>query len=831
MDEEKNKSGEDLTLESILAEYKSEAFIEGQQKTPKKSLDEQTKQILEETLGGSRNRAGLEEDDSLAGVGALMRQIHESVALEQSAHSQAVQEVVVSEEKPQTEEIIQASALEDTLSAGGFGVDKATSPKPRVIALEEMQGETKPTIMVPQVQIVPEVPETKGAVQIDPDRQAQRVARQKRFATRKSLEPGKVVQIPFSGRFGQEEQSSKSKDEGQVDELQNNLVAFAKQQEDVDFSFDQEEKEGFLAGLLGRFSKEKREESRGKRQEPTHQEEGQYDKEAFLEDGINLRRASGKYGKNVGAFQLRGAGTVLLGLIMLLFTALYDGGSNLPGVFGTSRGFAAVMLLLQILGMLLTSEVIARGILDIARKTPGVETLLTLAALAAAADALRVISAGGLGRGAPYAAVVVLALGCTLLGMKCICNAIKMTLRTGAMGKNPYVVQSKYYEKEECYALFKSRGDVEGFLRKTEQMDFSEHIYRLATPIFLAVSLVVSLVIAFFSTENVWAAFRYFSAFSLAGASFTGLFAYGLPYSMLAKKLSKIGAALAGWSAAVEVKSSAGLIVTDADVFPRGTLEISGVKVFKKSEEERIIASTCSLIVAARCGLSDVFADVLSKQKLSSLTVKDLICHEGGGIGATVGGEEVIVGTAGLMNLKGVRLPQNLNVKNAVFVVMHDELAAVFAINYVPLNSVKEALLSLFHTKTKPLFALRDFNISPMMLQNKFQINTNQVEFLTYEERYILSDLEADTRARPIAVLSREGLGPLVDVSVGGKRLYQTVIRNTIMAGFSSVLAFGFLASFFWLGASSAASSVNLVSYFSAWLLVMGLTSKSVTLD
>jgi len=211
--------------------------------------------------------------------------------------------------------------------------------------------------------------------------------------------------------------------------------------------------------------------------------------------------------------------------------------------------------------------------------------------------------------------------------------------------------------------------------------------------------------------------------------------------------------------------------------------------------------------------------------------VTDLACYEGGGIGAKVNGEEMLVGGVSLMNLMGIRLPQNLNVKNAVFTAIDGELAGVFAINYTPLNSVKEALLSLLHSKINPLFAVRDFNVTPIMLQTKFQITTDQINFLSYEERYALSELKPDPKGKPFAILCREGLGPLADVVVGGKRLRNAVMRNTILSIASSVIGLCLLLSFFWAGAAETASATNLFYYQAAWLFVMYLLSKTVTLD
>ncbi|MCL2842871.1 MAG: hypothetical protein FWE28_05305 [Oscillospiraceae bacterium] len=561
------------------------------------------------------------------------------------------------------------------------------------------------------------------------------------------------------------------------------------------------------------------------------EEEGVYDEADLEKDGITLHRAAGKYGRNMGGQQLRGMGSCLLALIMLLLTGLGDGGVSLPGFLNTVHGFVTTMIVLQLFAMMLTAEVVTTGLLDLLRFRMGVESLVTTAALATLADAIRVIMVGLGGTGLPYSAVAAFALGASLLGIKTTRNAMKTTLRTAATKKEPYVVMSHLGAMDEGFALYKSKMDTEGFVKKTEQMDLSEHVYSMAAPLLLVASAVFALLTALGGPGTLIDTVHHFAAMTLVSAGFTGLLAYGLPYSLLARKLVKVGAALAGWGAAAETKEAQGLIVTDTDVFPAGTLSLSGVKIMQQEQAQQVLSYTANLIVASGSGLSEVFLDILRKENLPVHGVEGLVSYEGGGIGATIGENEVIVGSASLMNLMGIRLPQNLNVKNAVFTAISGELAGVFAINYTPLNSVKEALVSLLNIKIRPLFAVRDFNITPMMLQNKFQIPAEKINFLTYAERYALSNIEPDTNARPFAIFTREGLDPLTDVVVGGKRLRSAVLRNTILSVASSVIGLLLLASIFWAGAPQTASAVNLFYYLAAWLIVVHVVSRAVTLD
>jgi len=797
---------DDLSLEAILAEYKSDAYITGQKKVPREDLDQQAQQIIEETL----QVLPAQSPEAPAVTPSRIRDVPAAEPTMPLPKLERLKDT----DFPVAEPTIQLPKIKDVVSempAPPIEAAEATMPLPTVspVELDRHRVTTPPTAQVMPEQVVESV-------------------------LRQNPEPG---QAGYARSDSELSQSAYTDDTEHAYADRAIVEAFAARLGEVEDQLEKheydEDEEGFFSRLF-RGRKHKTDSERYDTEDPEAFEyEGDYDYEDLSLDGLSSLQAAGKYGRGISGYQLRGVGAIVLALFMLLFTGLGDSGSDLFWIMSTFRGLTATLLVLQLLAMLLTAEVITTGLLDIFRRRPGVETLVTVAALASIADAIRILQAGGAERNLPYAAVVAAALGMALLGIKSVRNAMKITLRAAATGSNPYVVTSKLEEGKERFILFKSRGEVEGFVRKTEQIDFSEYIYAMAAPLLLVMSAVFALLAAIGGAGELWDMLPYFAAMTVVSASFTGLLAYGVPYAMLARKLAKVGAALAGWGGATEVAKAGGVVITDQDVFPRGTMSLGGVKILSDegAEYRRVIAAAGSLIIASGSGLSDTFADILHKEKIGLLPVESLTSYEGGGIGATVGTEEVIVGSAGLMNLLGIRLPQDLNLKNAVFVAVGGELAGIFAINYAPQNSVMHALVILLRTKIKPLFAIRDFNITPMMLQNKFNISTEKINFLTYEERYALSDLKPDERAKPFAVLHREGLRPLVDVIVGGKRLRRAVICNTIFSVAWSVIGLIMLLSFFWTGAAGTVNAANLFGYMAASLVVMCITSRSAKSD
>lgn len=754
----------DYTLESILAEYKSDAFIKGQKKTPKPTLDEAAAEIVR----------GSESESKPQPIPKL---------------------------KPQTVQIpAPPPAKEEILPVA----QEPTKPLPMI----DIPFESAPTAEEPL-----------------PPQQEER-AKKQRFRHKKQAKNLDIISTEIADSDPQATDYQSYADRDRM-----NLHAhLAKDIEQIP-ELEKTPGSGTFSRFLQRLFPQPAPDTEEKPPRSIETEEGRYDDDAFTEDDMGLREAVICYNRGLKRMQLRGWAAIALSLFMLLITFMGEAGR----ITEQTWQLAGALLFLQLTAMLLTLDVIVTGVTDLFRRRFGMEGLLVFASLGAVFDAIRVMRAGAADFGLPFSAVVVFALGCAMLGLRATRNAMRIGLHTAAMGKNPNVLTSKFREEGEAagHIILKTKSGTAGFIKKMQQMDFAEYLYRIVAPLLLAMSIVFAFFAAWGGAEGGEAGqfIRNFSAMTAVSASFTALLAYGLPYAMLSRKLMKNGAAIAGWGGAAEIAEAAGIALTDGDVFPRGTVKLSGVHVVRKTDTQRVIAYTASLLVAFGSGVADVFAELMYSQKFSFYPVKDLACYEGGGVGAMVNGEEVLVGSAAFMNLMGYRLPQNLSIPNAVYTAMGGNLAGVFAIDYVPTNAVQDAMTTLLDTKINPLFAMRDFNVTPQMLRNKFHIKTDEIEPLTYETRCSLSATRSEKGAKPFAVLCREGLDPLADVLIGGKRLRRIVQFNTIFSLLWSVMGLLLLLSFSWAGAHETASVANLFTYMGAGLFVIGVLSRSVLLD
>ena len=78
----------------------------------------------------------------------------------------------------------------------------------------------------------------------------------------------------------------------------------------------------------------------------------------------------------------------------------------------------------------------------------------------------------------------------------------------------------------------------------------------------------------------------------------------------------------------------------------------------------------------------------------------------------------------------------------------------------MPTKTVQSALFSVLRYRIKLFFAMRDFNITPVMLEQKYKVPSEAVEYIPIQDSYDISDAMKHEAKRVSAILTRDGLGP-----------------------------------------------------------------------
>lgn len=524
-----------------------------------------------------------------------------------------------------------------------------------------------------------------------------------------------------------------------------------------------------------------------------------------------------RYGRGLKFLRMRTAMVLLLSLPLIYLTLAPFFGMPLPGMLSSSYELQ-VYTLAGMLGvvMLLGIDVLLRGLFHLLRLQMGMDTLVSFSCIATLADALTMISLGGRAGQLPYCAVSALALGLTMWGAVLKRQGQRNACRTAASAHEPYLVTLDPGKWNGREAYTKWSGDPAGFGSQIQGADGAQRVFRVTAPLLFIAAFLFS-ILSSLGRQRPELILWCLSATLTAAASFSAALCFGMPWNSLCRRLSGVGAAIAGWDG-VAGGAGAGILLTDTDLFPPGSVALNGIKIFGNFSVEKVVAVTATLIRDSGSGLDKIFHDLLRSQGAIYRRCSAFERCEGG-LAADIRGEQILVGSAAFMHLMEVALPQGLNVKNAVFCAIDGELAGLFALNYSLHGAVRPALTALIRNKIGPVLCTRDFNLIPAMLRQRFKLPVEKMEFPEMARRTELSDPDQEHSDTLCAVLCREGLGPFSEAVVGGRRLRQAVQGSAALASVGS--AAGVLLAFYLTFVESyvSLSPANLLIFMVMWLV------------
>ena len=246
----------------------------------------------------------------------------------------------------------------------------------------------------------------------------------------------------------------------------------------------------------------------------------------------------------------------------------------------------------------------------------------------------------------------------------------------------------------------------------------------------------------------------------------------------------------------------------------------------------QVIGYATAVVQAAGSGLLPLFEESMKNENGIRYTADSFRQYEGGGLGAEIRGDVVLLGSLPFMRLMGVYVPEGIRVQSAVYISVNKELVGIFALNYAPANGTKLGLGSVLRSKgLTPILATRDFMITPALVKKRYKIPADRVEFPVVAERIQLSAPEAGKAGQQGALMAKGSFLSFASAVAGGRILRRTVHAAVGVSLLSGILGMVLLCLLTYLGSTIAASAVNLLIYQLLWqipvLLITGLIGKT----
>ena len=375
--------------------------------------------------------------------------------------------------------------------------------------------------------------------------------------------------------------------------------------------------------------------------------------------------------------------------------------------------------------------------------------------------------------------------------------------------------------------FLRSEGQVEDFMDNYDQTTGPEKVQY--TYIFISFLACIGIAVLSGLRHGVSMGVRIFATSLLVATPASFFVALTRPMAILERRLHMVGTVICGWKGVKGLSGRAVFPLKDADLFPKGSAKLNGVKYYGDRKPDEVVEYAASLIERNGGTLVPVFKQLLDSRRGKTYEVENYRDYERVGIGGEVCGEPVLLGSMTFLQDMGVDIPEGTMVNQAVYCAIDGQLCAVFAINYAKARASAAGIVSLCgYRKLNPVMLCRDFMLSESFLRSKFSVNTRRIAFPTREVREELAARKPDEDAVSLALTTQDGLSSYA-YAVTGARVLRTACRIGLAIhmlggalGMLIMLALGFL------GASYLLTPLNVLLYQFVWM-IPGLLSTNWT--
>lgn len=493
----------------------------------------------------------------------------------------------------------------------------------------------------------------------------------------------------------------------------------------------------------------------------------------------------------------------------------------IPGKY--SLGLAGLLLI----AILLCHETLLSGLWRLLRGRPTLDSIAAISCLFCLTDCILPYFLPQWRQGVPCVCVNITTLLFSQIAKRQRYEALRRNYKSIAMGASPMSVKLYSDGRVQDMAV-KTQSGVEIEPEALSEYDFTERFACYYAPVMLVLAAALAFSASVGKGEPlrlIWS----FSAILSVAAPMCLLLSSSAAAKTLGKKLYTSGSLLLNARKAGKLARCRSAILRDADLFPAGTVAITGMKAAEHQAPEELLGCTASLLQEVGGGLGKCFVDFARQQYIVPNKARELRFFDTRGICATVSGRYVQVGTANYLTRTGVPISFGQKVKNNIFIAINTQFAGVFSLRYTAQPAVYGAFCLLKQARVRPVLALRDMLQTQGQIEALFDLKRNTTYLPELEERLNYSDTSFGREEETLALLFRDGAMPLTETLCAAKKWKRAAFLGCLLGTLCALGGMMILAFLTGKGAFSAADPCNILLYLLLWAMPVKLFRGMMT--
>lgn len=469
-----------------------------------------------------------------------------------------------------------------------------------------------------------------------------------------------------------------------------------------------------------------------------------------------------------------------------------------------------VLLVCQAGAMVFGLEVLISGFYRLAIFSPTTDTLIAMQTVGTLAHAIFSVLSG---RNEPSFVVISVFVMLMAIGSK-RSKLITQKRTYTAVSLSPIPIGVKIVKEKKAYTAVKSPYNEEILCQHITAPTAGERAMTFVAPFIFILPLVMTLLLCKSDfTAIPWV----YSALTTLSLPFGFINATYYSHFKGIKKLFTSGTAFLDNSQLKRLYKTRAAVLQDSDIFPPGSVEITGLKVIDNTPIETVLSYTTAMFEYIGGGAHKAFYDIAKTRYAPMRKAKNINFYDNGGMSAKIDGIDVLFGNSTFLMRMGIKVTHGISSKNNIFMAIGPHIAAAFTIQYNDLPQTYSAFRVLAHFGVRPALYTLDFQVNPMVMEDIFDLNPSFIDYPPIENRTTFDPAEHGTNQPPVAILSRDNAQTFSEVIAFGKRSYSNTRFAVVCSAATSALGLFLMAFLIARGETAVASTYNVLCYLLLW--------------
>ena len=367
-------------------------------------------------------------------------------------------------------------------------------------------------------------------------------------------------------------------------------------------------------------------------------------------------------------------------------------------------------------------------------------------------------------------------------------------------------------------AFLRGEGQVADFMEHFDEIPRPERIQNVYAVLALLASAAIAVLAAML--HGISMGVQIFSTTLLVAVPASFFVSVTRPMAMLERRLHRLGAVLCGWQGVKGLGGKVLFPLKDEDLFPANSSKLNGVKFYGKRAPEVVMSYAAALMAANGGGLAPTFEELLTSRNGIRHEAHNMQYYGNGGIGGEVCDEPVLMGSLDFLKEMGVEIPEDTQVRQAVYVAIDGELSGLFAIAYARTKYTTTGLGTICgNRKLKTVMLAEDFMVTPSFLKEKFGIRAKRMIFPDRQTRQELKEKKLPEETVALALTTQEGLAPVAYCITGARAVRTAWKLGLVIHLLGGILGLLIMAALAYLGSTELLTPLNILAYQLIWMV------------